>query len=129
MAEQDSKSEVVTTEVPELKTRRYTVGYIRDWQTHEPSPAITLKGNWLEDAGFETGTALKVRVVPGCLVLTTQEPQPEEPEIMHALKKACKLSGRRQQQIVEFITLIATPKKRPLPPGTVVWEDHFPPRR
>lgn len=123
MAEQDSKSEVVTTEVPELKNRRYTVGYIRDWQTHKPAPAITLKGNWLADAGFATGTPLKVRAMPGCLVLTAQEPPPEEPEVMQALKKVCKLSSRKQQQIVEFITLIATPKKRPLPPGTVVWED------
>ncbi len=30
MAEHDTKPEVATTEVPELKTRRYTVGYIRD---------------------------------------------------------------------------------------------------
>ncbi|GAB2932778.1 hypothetical protein GCM10011328_34980 [Hafnia psychrotolerans] len=76
MAEPDSKSEVVTTEVPELKTRRYTGGYILDWQTHEPEPTITPKGYWLEDAGFETGTPLKVRVMPGCLVLTAQEPLP-----------------------------------------------------
>lgn len=45
MAEQDSKSEVVTTEVPELKNRRYTVGYIRDWNTHSAFTSITLKGN------------------------------------------------------------------------------------
>lgn len=123
MAEHDSRSEVVTTEVPELKTRRYTVGYIRDWQTHEPAPTITLKGYWLEDAGFETGTPLKVRVMPGCLVLTAQELPPPEPEIMQTLEKACKLSARKQLQVVEFITVIATPQKRPLPPDTVVWEE------
>lgn len=112
MAEHDSKSEVVTTEATELKTRRYTVGYIRDWQTHEPAPTITLKGYWLEDAGFETGTQLKVRVMPGCLVLTAQETLPPEPEMMQALKKACKLSGRKQQQILDFIAVI-TAKKPP----------------
>ncbi|MCT4715611.1 endoribonuclease SymE [Enterobacteriaceae bacterium H18W14] len=114
MAEHDSKSDVVTTEAPELKTRRYTVGYIRDWKTHEPAPTITLKGYWLEDAGFATGTPLKIRVMPGCLVLTAQEPlpaPPPEPEIMQTLKKVCKLSGRKQQQILEFIEVISA--KRP----------------
>ncbi|WP_310793436.1 hypothetical protein [Enterobacter sp. R1(2018)] len=52
MAEQDSKSEVVTTEVPELKTRRYTVGYIRDWKTHNAATSSTLKGGWLDEAEF-----------------------------------------------------------------------------
>jgi toxic protein SymE len=116
MAEQDSKSKVVTTKAPELKTRRYTVGYIRDWQTHEPAPTITLKGYWLEDAGFKTGTPLKVRVMPGCLVLIAEEPlppPPPEPEIMQTLRKVCKLSGRKQQQILEFIEVI-TAKKPPV---------------
>lgn len=116
MAEHDSKSEVVTTEAPELKTRRYTVGYIRDWQTHEPAPSITLKGYWLEDAGFKTGTPLKVRVMPGCLVLTAEEPlpvEPSEPEIMKTLRKVCKLSGRKQRQVTDFIEVI-TAKKQPV---------------
>lgn len=59
----------------------------------------------------------------GCLILATQEPQPEEPEIMQTQKKACKLSPRKQLQVVEFITVIATPQKRPSPPCTVLWED------
>jgi toxic protein SymE len=106
MAEQDSKSDIVTTEVPELKNRRYTVGYIRDWKTHEPSTSITLKGNWLDDAGFTTGTKLKIRVMPGCLVLTAEEPlppSPPEPEIMQTLRKVCKLPSRKQRQITDFI--------------------------
>ncbi|WP_202303617.1 SymE family type I addiction module toxin [Dryocola clanedunensis] len=114
MAENDSKSEVVTTEVPELKNRRYTVGYIRDWKTHEPATSITLKGNWLNDAGFATGTPLKIRVMPGCLVLTAQEPlpaPPPEPEIMQTLKKVCKLPIRKQRQITDFIEMIMA--KRP----------------
>jgi toxic protein SymE len=109
MAEQDSKPEVVTTEAPELKTRRYTVGYIRDWKTHDKATAITLKGGWLNDAGFETGAALKVRVMPGCLVLTAQEP---EPELMLALKKVCKLSARKQRQVTELIEVISKPHKQ-----------------
>ncbi|WJY16918.1 SymE family type I addiction module toxin [Pectobacteriaceae bacterium CE90] len=116
MAKQDSKSEVVTTEAPELKTRSYTVGYIRDWKTHNKATSITLKGSWLDDAGFKTGTPLKVRVMPGCLVLTAEEPlppPPPEPEIMQTLRKVCKLSGRKQQQILEFIEVI-TAKKPPV---------------
>ncbi|MCT4713112.1 SymE family type I addiction module toxin [Enterobacteriaceae bacterium H11S18] len=110
MATHATNLEVVTTEVPELKNRRYTVGHIRDWRTHEPATSITLKGNWLNDAGFVTGTPLKIRVMPGCLVLTAQEPlpaPPPEPEIMQTLKKVCKLSGRKQQQILEFIGVIS----------------------
>ena len=109
MAGQDSKSEVVTTEAPELKTRRYTVGYIRDWKTHNKATAITLKGGWLNDAGFETGAALKVRVMPGCLVLTAQEP---EPELIQALKKVCKLSARKQRELMGVIQVMAKPKAR-----------------
>ncbi|WP_348519226.1 SymE family type I addiction module toxin [Dryocola clanedunensis] len=98
---------------PALKTRRYTVGYMRDWQTHEPAPTVTLKGYWLEDAGFATGTPLKIRVMPGCLVLTAQEPlpaPPPEPEIMQTLKKVCKLPIRKQRQITDFNEMIMTKK-------------------
>lgn len=115
MAEQDSKSEVVTTEVPELKNRRYTVGYIRDWKTHSASASITLKGNWLDDAGFKTGTPLKVRVMPGCLVLTAQEPvvipePPAEPGIMQILRKVCKLPRRKQNHITDYIEMVIAKK-------------------
>ncbi|MCE0829033.1 hypothetical protein LVQ78_23950 [Buttiauxella sp. A2-C2_NF] len=54
--------------------------------------------------------------MPGCLVLTAQEPLPTlppEPEIMQTLKKVTKLSGRKQQQILEFIEVI-TAKKPPV---------------
>jgi toxic protein SymE len=36
-------------------------------------PWIQLKGYWLQQAGFEINTPLKVRVMPGCLVLTVEE--------------------------------------------------------
>ncbi|MES4611347.1 MAG: SymE family type I addiction module toxin [Ewingella sp.] len=115
MAELNSISEVVTTDAPELKTRCYTVDYIRDWKTHNKATSITLKGSWLDDAGFETGTPLKIRVMPGCLVLTAEEPlppPPPKPEIMQTLRKVTKLSGRKQQQILEFIEVI-TAKRLP----------------
>ncbi|GLR10912.1 endoribonuclease SymE [Mixta theicola] len=114
MAEHDTKPEVVTTEAPELKTRRYTVGYIRDWKTHNRATSITLKGAWLDDAGFETGTPLRVRVMPGCLILTAQElppAPPPEPEIMQTLKKVCKLSARKQRQVTDLIEVISKPQR------------------
>jgi toxic protein SymE len=48
--------------------------------------------------------------MPGCLVITVQEPlpaPPPEPEIMQTLKKVCKFSGRKQQ-FPEFIAMIST---------------------
>jgi toxic protein SymE len=109
MAEHDIKTEVVTTEAPELKTRRYTVGYIRDGKTHNKATSITLKGSWLDEAGFKTGMPLKVRVMPGCMVLTAQEP---EPELMQALRKACKLSARKQRQVTDLIEVISKPHRQ-----------------
>lgn len=35
-------------------------------------PTIQMKGHWLRHAGFEVDTPIKVRVMDGCLVLTTQ---------------------------------------------------------
>lgn len=85
------------------------MGYVRDSRTFEPAPAVTLKGRWLDEAGFETGAALKVRVMPGCLVLTAQEP---EPELMQALKKVCKLSACKQRQVTELIEVISKPQRQ-----------------
>ncbi|MCG7928913.1 MAG: type I toxin-antitoxin system SymE family toxin [Candidatus Thiodiazotropha lotti] len=36
-------------------------------------PWIQLKGYWLKHAGFEINTPVKVRVMNGCLVLTTTD--------------------------------------------------------
>ncbi|MCG7874466.1 MAG: type I toxin-antitoxin system SymE family toxin [Candidatus Thiodiazotropha lotti] len=38
-----------------------------------PVPWIQLKGHWLNHAGFEISTPIKVRVMQGCLVLTVEE--------------------------------------------------------
>ncbi|WP_363324881.1 SymE family type I addiction module toxin [Eleftheria terrae] len=32
---------------------------------------MRLRGKWLRDAGFEVDTQVRVRVMAGCLVLTT----------------------------------------------------------
>jgi hypothetical protein len=38
-----------------------------------PVPWIQLKGYWLQQAGFAINTPVKVRVMNGCLVLTTTD--------------------------------------------------------
>ncbi|WP_423241071.1 SymE family type I addiction module toxin, partial [Erwinia amylovora] len=79
---------------------------------YQPMPAVTLKGHWLGEAGFDTGTAVNVRVLPDCLILTVKPPS-AEPEVMQALRQVCgKLSARKQRQITEFIQVIAGPQKR-----------------
>ncbi|WP_024471986.1 hypothetical protein [Pantoea ananatis] len=99
------------------------------------------KGEWHDYAGYlhihlrsapfssicVTGTALEVKVLPGCLILTAQEPPPEppeEPEVVTTLRRACKkLSERKRREIAEFIQMIAAPQKRPrkTPEGMVEW--------
>jgi hypothetical protein len=38
-----------------------------------PVPWIQLKGYWLQQVGFEINTPVRVRVMKGCLVLTTTD--------------------------------------------------------
>ncbi len=33
-------------------------------------PSIRIKGHWLKQAGFTTGTQVRIRVIEGCLVMT-----------------------------------------------------------
>lgn len=74
-------------------------------------PAITLKGQWLEAAGFATGTVVDVKVMEGCIVLTAQPPAAAESELMQSLRQVCKLSARKQRQVQEFIGVIAGKQK------------------
>ena len=64
--------------------RRITVGqcfYDYPPRKHEPPgsmgrsvpvPWLQMKGQWLNQAGLEINTPVKIRVMPGCLVLTAQ---------------------------------------------------------
>ncbi|NHB93166.1 SymE family type I addiction module toxin [Photorhabdus cinerea] len=36
---------------------------------------ISLKGKWLQEAGFTFGMPLKIRVMPDCIVITAQNTQ------------------------------------------------------
>ncbi|HDJ1440526.1 TPA: type I toxin-antitoxin system SymE family toxin [Serratia rubidaea] len=62
--------------------RRYKVGYVsirhesrRDITAtrYSRSPSLHLKGDWLREAGFETGCPVTVKIEAGCLILTTEQ--------------------------------------------------------
>lgn len=69
MAEILYKSETATP-----TTRCYTVGCGCDAK-YQPVPAVTLKGHWLKEMGFDTGTELEVKVLTSCQILTAKEPR------------------------------------------------------
>ncbi|MDI3362334.1 SymE family type I addiction module toxin [Lelliottia sp. V89_10] len=72
------------------RTRRYT-----------RSASLRLNGHWMEEAGFTTGTPLDVRVMPGCLVITTL---PKESALMKVLTKTANgLPEKEQQQVLAFL--------------------------
>jgi toxic protein SymE len=41
-------------------------------------PWIQLKGLWLQQAGFEVNDIIRVRIIKGCLVITTANKNPAE---------------------------------------------------
>ena len=98
-------------EVSPANNRHVTVGYASRYPDHAHIPAITLKGQWLEAAGFATGTAVDVKVMEGCIVLTAQPLAVEESELMQSLRQVCKLSARKQKQVQAFIGVIAGKQK------------------
>ncbi|HAV1239760.1 TPA: type I addiction module toxin, SymE family [Salmonella enterica] len=58
--------------------RRLKVGYVGISHTNRKtkiptryshSPSLHLKGNWLAEAGFETGRGVTVKISQGCIVL------------------------------------------------------------
>ncbi|OSM93881.1 MULTISPECIES: SymE family type I addiction module toxin [Lonsdalea] len=58
-----------TPDTPISKTeRRCVVGY-RPQNGNTSTPALTLSGKWLREAGFETGVNVTVRITDGCIVL------------------------------------------------------------
>lgn len=52
---------------------------IKSQNSHAPGrkiPSIQLKGQWLQQAGFEVNDCIKVRVIEGCLVITRPDAEP-----------------------------------------------------
>ncbi|MBI0552777.1 SymE family type I addiction module toxin [Pectobacterium parmentieri] len=98
MAERDSTPEVTISKT----RRRVKVGYVDICHTnrktkvptrYSQSPSIHLKGEWLREAGFDTGTPFTVRVSEGCLVLI-----PDSNELQEAREQLYQV-----QQVVKGI--------------------------
>ncbi|EBD3740468.1 type I toxin-antitoxin system SymE family toxin [Salmonella enterica] len=74
MAEQDSTPEVTLSKTQ----RRYKVGYVSARHVNSKTcmttyysqhPSLHLKGDWLKEAGFDTGRGVTVKISQGCIVL------------------------------------------------------------
>lgn len=102
MTDAHSIAQISEPEVSSSNNRQLTVGYGSRYPDYSRMPAITMKGQWLEAAGFATGTAVDVKVMEGCIVLTARQ----ESELMQSLRQVCKLSARKQKQVQDFIKVI-----------------------
>ncbi|EAM6371322.1 type I addiction module toxin, SymE family [Salmonella enterica] len=67
--------------------RRYQVGYIsvrhENSKTHMTTyysriPSLHLKGDWLAEAGFDTGASVTVKISEGCLTLIAERDEVQE---------------------------------------------------
>ncbi|ELY2498645.1 type I toxin-antitoxin system SymE family toxin [Cronobacter muytjensii] len=65
MAKRDCKSEPRATEAPQPTTRC-------EFYSRAVHNAIFLRGEWIAQAGFTDGMPIKIRVMPDCIVITTQ---------------------------------------------------------
>ena len=65
MAKNDCKSEPCATEAPQPTTRC-------EYYSRSSRNAIFLRGKWIAQAGFRDGMPIKIRVMPDCIVITTQ---------------------------------------------------------
>ncbi|MGF6438891.1 hypothetical protein ABIC80_004591 [Kosakonia sp. 1610] len=64
--------------------RHYKVGYVsarhfnsKTYMTtyYSRHPGLHLKGNWLAEAGFETGRGVTVKIAAGCLTIIADSDQ------------------------------------------------------
>ncbi|SFN22832.1 toxic protein SymE [Izhakiella capsodis] len=66
MAEHDTKPEVAVTEAPQA------VSHCEIYDVVEFGE-VRLRGGWMAEAGFTDGMPVKIRVMPGCVVVTLQD--------------------------------------------------------
>lgn len=83
MAEKHSKAEPTISKAQ----RHYKVGYVSarhinsktDMTTYySQHPSLPLKGDWLNEAGFDTGRSVTVKVSDGCIVLMADNNEVQE---------------------------------------------------
>ncbi|EAW1422028.1 endoribonuclease SymE [Salmonella enterica subsp. enterica serovar Roodepoort] len=100
-----SIAEFTDPEVSPENNRKGTVSYASRFEDHQHIPAIIMKGQWLEAAGFAIGTKIDIKVMEGCIMLTVKPP---EPELVESLRQVSKLSVRKQKQVQTFIRVISS---------------------
>jgi toxic protein SymE len=100
MAAQDCIAKSKESEGFPAALRYLTVSYASRAPHYQRIPALCLKGQWLEAAGFTTGTEVEARIMHGCMVLTIRQPEPELKGLLH---KVNKLSGRKRKQVQNLI--------------------------
>lgn len=83
MAEHDITPEAIISKT----LRRLKVGYVGICRTNRKtkiptgytrSPSLHLKGDWLAEAGFETGRGVTVKISDGCIVLMADNNEMQE---------------------------------------------------
>ncbi|HCD2265526.1 TPA: endoribonuclease SymE, partial [Klebsiella quasipneumoniae] len=102
-------AEFTDPEVSPENNRKGTVSYASRFEDHQRIPAIIMKGQWLEAAGFATGSKIDIKVMEGCNVITTKQP---EPELVEYLRQLHKLSARKQKQVQALIGTIAGQRQK-----------------
>ncbi|MGG4665616.1 SymE family type I addiction module toxin [Providencia vermicola] len=56
-----------------VKNRRYSVSYLPNNGKPNPSPQLTISGNWLKERGFEVGTHYTLTRQAGQLIIQLAE--------------------------------------------------------
>ncbi|WP_039057603.1 SymE family type I addiction module toxin [Enterobacter sp. Bisph1] len=82
-------------EASKITYRNLTVSYASRHRDYVSSPAIMMKGLWLEAAGFRIGTKVDVLVMDGVILLTTKYP-PKEPRIRDSLELGALLAAGKR---------------------------------
>ena len=84
-----SIAEFTDPEVSPTNNRHLTVSYATRHPDYQRIPALTMKGQWLEAAGFATGTEVDLKVMNGCIVLMVygEQEQRLQDELQEANQK------------------------------------------
>lgn len=104
MTDIDCIADSLQPEVFAADDRVFTVSYATRYGDYTRIPAFIMKGLWLNEAGFSTGTKVDVKVMKGCMILTSRQ---EEPEIETLMREVSQLSASKQKQVMDFVGVIS----------------------
>ncbi|MDK9603712.1 SymE family type I addiction module toxin [Lelliottia wanjuensis] len=107
MANTDDIEELLKPVVFPSTLRSYTVSYVSTASKTDKTPAIILRGQWLEKAHFPAGRKIEVRVMDECIVISAKNLEPTLEDTMFRIQQ---LSERKQQQIMEMIAMVENSK-------------------